>query len=370
MRKACFIARRRQFLKCFVVIILIYILFKVKNSLWREESVLETELPTLVIQRGNDHYFKRNIKLSLQTYTRNKFPWEERKQKTKSLNSLASHGQLNVHIWQDICGIDLRNLKNHVLFPKYPSRRFYVNDTKFSHALGNFHFGEKIFGYIVTKTTGDHVFQIQGDSVEFWLARNSEPSSSRLVYSGNQNFHTRTFDLLLMAKMKYYFELLHKKSDKEDNFKLLWKTPGASTFVEINGYNIATILSDIYLQDGEIDNYSEELNVAVIHKKQKFPMLNKDEKYRNNLYKLPIIPNEAVKNVLPSCEYSPSYIVHHQLKNYKGVWETHYNSLYPVDDTNVTRNGWICLGNDPIRKNEALDVVKMYMNYFQKACSR
>ena len=83
--------------------------------------MLETELPTLVIQRGNDHYFKRNIKLSLQTYTRNKFPWEERKQKTKSLNSLASHGQLNVHIWQDICGIDLRNLKNHVLFPKYPS---------------------------------------------------------------------------------------------------------------------------------------------------------------------------------------------------------------------------------------------------------
>jgi hypothetical protein len=130
--------------------------------------------------------------------------------------------------------------------------------------------------------------------------------------------------------------------------------------------DITAKLLDSYLRNGEVDGNGSYLEIPNIHRKIKFPILSEKEQQRNDLFKLAMISDHVVKDVLTSCKYKPSYIVDHTLTNYKGVWETHYNSLYPIDDTNVTRGGWVCLGNDELKQEEAVQIVGQYMKYLEK----
>ena len=330
----------------------------------------EPGLPILVAQRGNDHYFRAKPQLSPEKLFKQKLEWEKKKQ-TSSTRREVIFGKLNVHIWEEICGEDLNSLKNHILFPNFPSRRIYTKTTEFTYGKGNYAYGERIFGYILPKFTGLYSFYILGASVEVWISTDAVPFSSKQMYKSipNKKNLDGTFEVKLIADQKCYLEILHKKGRHDEDFVFKWKAPGSSDFVELSGSDISVQLLDDYLGNGEIDSNTPSLEIPVIHRKILFPVLSKQEKLRSNLSLLPLIPNNVVLDVLPTCEYKPSYIVNRKLINYQGVWETHYNSLYPVDKTNLTRDGWICLGNDALNKQEAVDIVKEYMKSLEQKYS-
>ena len=359
--------RRRQILKYLTLVFAVFLILKLFSR--SEAPSEEPGLPILVAQRGNDHYFRAKPRLNSETYSKKTLQWERRKQVSSSTPEVT-YGKLNVHIWEEICANDLNSLKSHVLFPKFPSRRFHTKTTRFTHGMGNYDYGERIFGFLLPKSTGVHNFRILGESVEVWIGNYADPSSSKRVY---QNAVSRDsvgrFELKFLANSKYYVEILHKKGSKDDDFALTWKVPGSSNYVELSGSDISVALSDDYLRNGEVDCNDTNLEIPGIHRKIRFPMLNEQEHQRNDLFKLPLISNEVVKNVLTSCDYKPSYIVDHTLTNYRGVWETHYNSLYPIDETNVTRGGWVCLGNDALEEEEAIQIVEEYMKSLDKTHS-
>ena len=362
-----FLPRRRQILKYFALILAVFIIVRLFSK--SETPSEEPGLPILVAQRGNDQYFRAKPPLNLETYSKQHtdMQWEMRKQASSS-TSEVTYGKLNVHIWGEICGYDLNSLKNHVLFPKYPQRRFYTHTTGFTHGIGNNDFGERIFGFLLPKSTGLYSFRILGKSMEVWIGKNADPLSAELVYQNSLSPNSvGKFELKLVAKNKYYIEILHKKDNQDDDdFALKWKVPGSSHFAEISGSDISVKLLDAYLRNGEVDSNESNLEIPTIHRKIRFPILNEQEQQRNDLFKLPLIPDKVVKNVLTSCDYKPSYIVDHTLTNYKGVWETHYSSLYPIDETNVTRGGWVCLGNDGLKEREAVQIVEEYIKSLDK----
>jgi hypothetical protein len=347
---------------------LVFGLFVILKLFSRSEIASEESgLPILVSQRGNDHYFRAKPQLNSETFFKPTLRWEERKQLSLSKPEVA-YGKLNVHVWEEICGHDLNSLKNHVLFPKFPSRRFYTSTTLFTHGTRNYDYGERIFGYLRPKSSGIHKFHVLGKSIEVWIGQNADPSTAKLVYQDlNAKDGIGNFEMEFAANnIKYYIEILHKKGKEDGDFALRWKIPGGSNYVELSGLDITAKLLDSYLRNGEVDGNGSYLEIPNIHRKIKFPILSEKEQQRNNLFKLAMISDHVVKDVLTRCKYKPSYIVDHTLTNYKGVWETHYNSLYPIDETNVTRGGWVCLGNDELKQEEAVQIVGQYMKYLEK----
>lgn len=355
-----FCPRRRQLLKYLALFFAIYFILRVLFRIETRED--KSGPPILVSQRGNEHYFTTKALLNLKIYDSKHHLQSKGREKDISTESQVTYGKLNVHTWSEICGDDINSFKNHVLFPKFPSKRFYAQTTRFHHGAANFDYGERIFGFLQPKLTGSHSFRILGRSLEVWIGIDSGPLSPKLVYKSS-NLHDTfgEFKLTFVAGTKYYIEILHKKGVLEGKFSLTWKIPGSSKFVELSGSDIAVKLLDKYLQNGEVDSDEHVMEIPEIHGKPLFPKLNKQEQHRDELYKLPLVADKIIKDVLPSCVYKPSYLVDHPITNFKGVWETHYNSLYPIDQTNVTRDGWVCLGNDVLDKNNAIQIVKAYM---------
>ena len=357
------LSRKTRLFFYFCLFLALYITCRVLFA--HKETFENPELPQLVIQKGNDHYLKRNVHLSSSVLQRKPYEWQTIKHVVGGSNE--EFGKLNVHIWAEICGKKLQSLRNIVLFPQYPSRRFYTKTTAFSHGQGNYNYGERIFGYLHPKKTGLYSFKVYGISIEVWMSSDANPNHSKLVVKKASNNKHGSVDMEMTAGEKYYMEILHKKGIQDHQFELKWKSPGSSQYLEISGVDISRVYNDNHLWKGQVD--SDELieRILAVHKKDPFPVDDNIEQARSNLHRLPLISDTVLKDVLPMCEYKPSYLVDFDVRNYRGVWETHYNSLYPIDRTNVTQDGWICLGNDVLQERKAVEVVEQFVDALNKA---
>ena len=355
--------RKSRLFFYFCLFLALYITYRVLFA--QKETFENPELPQLVVQEGNDHYLKRNVHLGSSVHQRKPYEWQTIKQVVGGSNE--EFGKLNVHIWAEICGEKLQSLRNNVLFPQYPSRRFYTKTTVFSHGQGNNNYGERIFGYLHPKETGLYSFRVYGISIEVWMSSDANPNHSKLVVKKASDNKHGSVDMEMTAGEKYYMEILHKKGIKDHWFELKWKSPGSTQYLEISGADISRVYNDNHLWKGQVDSDEFIERILAVHKKDPFPENDDIEQARANLHQLPLISDTVLKDVLPTCEYKPSYLVDFDVRNYRGVWETHYNSLYPVDRTNVTRDGWICLGNDVLQERKAVEVVEQFVNALHKA---
>ena len=347
---------------------LFLVAFVVLKLLFSYDAGSDTEVPHLIVQKGNDHFFRANIS----TFPKPKsFISSWRQKGTGTGHSLEKFGKLNVHIWEEICGESLGSLRNHALFPNLPSRRTRIKKTVFFHSEKNQDFGERIFGFLHPKRSGVHSFRVRGASFEVWISTDSNPLNSRLISrqesKENVDITTVVFELLLENKDPRYIEILHKKGQKYYRFVLQWKAPGSLHYSELSGTDISLMLDDQYLSHGQVDVDLPIQTIPHIHRKDPFPAYDSFEKPRATLHQLPILDGSWLDGILPTCEYKPSYIVDRVLRYYHGVWETHYSSLYPVDKSNLTRLGWISLGNDELAKEKALAVVAKFMEALNKA---
>uniref|UniRef100_A0A8C1FZC7 Beta-1,4-N-acetylgalactosaminyltransferase n=1 Tax=Cyprinus carpio TaxID=7962 RepID=A0A8C1FZC7_CYPCA len=243
-------------------------------------------------------------------------------------------GQANLHVFEDWCGSSISQLRKNLHFPLYPHTRTTVKKIAVAPKWKNY--GLRVFGFIHPYKDGDFQFSIASDdNSELWLSSDESPLNARiLVYVGQHGsewtapgefskFRSQTSKpVRLMSSRRYYFEVLHKQDDRgSDHVEV-----GVSTDLKMNSvHHIPQTLASHSLALRV--NHRTEIHTA--------DMLKPDP--RDTFYKIPMIDQSRLENVLPSCVYSPTYVVKDfPIARYQGLQFVYLSYVYPNDFTRLT----------------------------------
>jgi len=289
-------------------------------------------------------------------------------------NYSTSTGSLNAHMWYGICGMNVDILRNWPHFPYFPDKRSFVSEFRKAQVLNTRDNGERIFGFVHPQVSGMYRFAITSDDTsELWLSKNEDPASSEMiarVYSPHGSAWTEEGDykkypeqiskeILLHAGKKYYIESLSKQGAGAAHVAVLWSYE-KSTF---------EIVSSKYFSSFSQENTDHEAIPlhAGKHGKRKLP----SKSYSYYFSRLPFISRKEYINLIPTCSYSPSFLVRRKLKQYQGVTLTTLSQVFPHDDTNMLRFGknvpedeWL-KPNALVDKNIAKSVVEKFVDSLQ-----
>ena len=68
---------------------------------------------------------------------------------------IAAVGALNIHVWREVCGSTIQNLRQYLLFPHYPDEMFMkLNMLKFQIIDSTIDYGQRIFGFLHVQAPG------------------------------------------------------------------------------------------------------------------------------------------------------------------------------------------------------------------------
>ena len=262
-------------------------------------------------------------------------------------DSSTSTGKLNVHMWYEICGTSVDILRNWPRFPYFPDKRSFISQFRKTQVWNMKDNGERIFGFVHPQVSGMYKFAITSDDTsELWLSSNEDPTSSEMiarVYSPHASAWTEEGDykkypdqiskeILLHAGKKYYIESLSKQGSGASHVAVYWSY-GNSTF---------EIISSKYLSSfNAIDN--QEFSHPHAGKQRNITLQSKSNSYHFN--RLPLISRKEYISLIPSCSYSPSFLLRGTIKRNQGVWIAmeHESQVFPRDDTDmvqIRRDGW------------------------------
>ena len=250
-------------------------------------------------------------------------------------------GSLNVHMWSEICGMSVDTLRNWPHFPYFPDKRTFISEFRRTQRSNVQNSGERIFGFVHPQVSGMYKFAITSDDTsELWLSRNEDPASSEMiarVYSPHGSAWTEEGDykkypeqiskeILLYADQKYYIESLSKQGSGATHIAVYWSYRN-TTF---------EIISSRYLS-----NFSAKSNQETIPRHpggQNISFHNKSNLYY--FYRLPLFNKKDYINSIPSCPYSPSFLVRRKLNKYEAAWNWMANESYvfPQDDTDMIKS--------------------------------
>ena len=289
--------------------------------------------------------------------------------------STKSPGTLNVHMWSAVCGRNVDVLRNWPHFPYFPDKRSFISEFRKTQVAANVqNSGERIFGFVHPQVSGMYKFAITSDNTsELWLSRNEDPASSEMiarVYSPHGSAWTEEGDykkypeqiskeILLHAGKKYYIESLSKQGSGAAHVAVFW-CHRDSTF---------EIISSKYLSNFSQENTGQESIPPHAGKHGRRTLRNKS--YLYYFSRLPFISREEYINLIPTCSYSPSFLVHKKLKRYQGVTLPNLSQVFPQDDTNMLRSGqnlsddeWF-KPNALVDNNTAKSVTEKFINSLQ-----
>ena len=260
-------------------------------------------------------------------------------------------GNLNLHVWNDLCGLDVDRLRETPLFPHHPNESLFLRNVGTSHEGDNY--GQRIIGFIAPSVTGRYEFAISSDDTsELWLSFDEKPSNLHLiasVFSPKESTWTNdavftkyptqhTRNITMMANKKYFVEVLHKQGYGRGHVKVYWKKLGFLKLERITGQYLHTYYNDRKANgSGFVEQDLERMNTWT-------PSHTKQEKYKGsnlraqfNYTSLPLFNRTLLRGVLPTCDYKPSYIVETTLKRYAGVRLVKFSSVFPNDNTVLHR---------------------------------
>ena len=289
-------------------------------------------------------------------------------------DSTKSPGSLNAHMWSVICGTSVDILRNWPNFPYFPDKRSFISEFRKTQVANVENSGERIFGFVHPQVSGMYKFAITSDNTsELWLSRNEDPASSEMiarVYSPHGSAWTVEGDykkypdqiskkLFLHAGKKYYIESLSKQGSGATHVAIYWSY-GNSTF---------EIISSKYLSSFSERNTDHESIPRHAGKHGKRTLQSKSYLYYFN--RLPFLSRKEYTNLIPTCPYSPSFLVRKKLKRYEGVTLTNLSQVFPQDETNMSPSRQVLSEDEWLKPNALVDnntaksVVGKFINLLQ-----
>ena len=279
-----------------------------------------------------------------------------------------SPGRLNVHVWSEICGTRVDNLRNSPHFPYSPYKSYSIPDFYIikPHDIRNS--GERIFGFVHPHLSGVYKFAIvSNDASELWLSANEDPASSQMIahafsphasawaVEGDYKEYPDQIseEIFLWAGSKYYIETLSKPGSRVTHVAVYWSYGSSSAF---------EIISSKYLSNFSKNNYSGAIPPHA--GKQSKSLLQSKSKLFYYFNRLPFVNRQEYTGVIPTCLYNPSFLVRRKLRQYEGVWLPKPSLVFPDDDTDMFKSAlkpnW-SKPNPTVDRNTVESVVNMLM---------
>uniref|UniRef100_A0AAR2JMF9 Beta-1,4-N-acetylgalactosaminyltransferase n=1 Tax=Pygocentrus nattereri TaxID=42514 RepID=A0AAR2JMF9_PYGNA len=261
-------------------------------------------------------------------------------------------GQANLHVFEDWCGSSVSQLRKNLHFPLFPHTRTVVKKLAVAPKWKNY--GLRIFGYIHPYKDGDFQFAVASDdNSEFWLSSDESPLNARLlVYVGQlgsewtapgefTKFRSQASKSVhLIASRRYYFEILHKQDDKGSDHVEVGVSHIIAHFIPLS--SPLCVKDESSLKMNSVDHIPQTLashsrvsGEAETSSRHGADMLKPDP--RDTFFKTPMIDPSRLENVLPSCLYSPTYVVKDfPIARYQGLQFVYLSFVYPNDFTRLT----------------------------------
>ena len=288
----------------------------------------------------------------------------------------------NVAIWEDLCGYDMRSLKEFPLFPHAPAVRLKTRRLQMHFTRGFENFGLRIYGFLSPKESGSYNFNLATSGTsELWISLDSNPENSKLianVTSGITWKYERNA-IPLSAGKRYYMEILLKNGRRLgwglDFMHLKWRSSKwkedelrdipSNVLIEFEDDQNSNLVGEIKSHSLLSEQEVSENNILPMHIQHRDPsFVNEQVKRRTEIYHLPFIREEDTLDLFPPCQYNPSYIVKKPLERYQSMWETHYTAIYPYDYSEIVGSRYmygsedfISLGNNQMDENTAKKIV-------------
>ena len=274
----------------------------------------------------------------------------------KSTTTLTKRGLLNLHLFSDTCASDLNILCNFPMFPKAPDTRLLLNTTKVTKGSTRGRgAGLRLFGYITPTTSGLYMFTVKFCDAEVWLSQNENWRHSRKIWDAK---NPSKQEIGLIAGNNYFIEVVATCFRQRNQIQLLWKTPAGSVFEIINGTFLSPFVDDSGLNSKIYDGLLPDSPVCTSRRyKTTYFQVHQEISY---------LSHEEVQDILPYCDYHPSYTVKKRIKHYQAIKSYHVHTfVYPFPDDKILQNA----NNWPLDKDEALEVVRIFMESFEEKMS-
>ena len=302
---------------------------------------------------------------------------------TSVLVNAATQEYLNVAIWEEICGHDMRTLKEFPVFPHGPSTRSRTQTLRLNFTPEFEDFGLRIFGFLSPNESGNYSFYLASSGTsELWISSDFNPQNSKLIANmttaGVSWKYGDLYSVPMLAGEHYYLEVLLKHGSyrgHSHHVHVTWRS------LSWEQHEPKEIPSNVFIpfENDSIDfNRSRTLDreaevVLPIHLKHHDPsFVNKEVQRRAEMYSLPFINERDSQNLFPPCDYNPSYLVKGPLERYAGIWEMHYSSIYPNDHGDIVESkpdgvgDFISFGNDPLDEKTAKAIVSQVWEQIQR----
>ena len=250
--------------------------------------------------------------------------------------------QLSVSIWQDLCGGEVKVLRNSPLYPSYPSEKKIIREfSEFQIEDNKVEYGQRITGFLNPVMNGSHRFAIASDdSSELWLSPSENPEEKQLIASvfveGATGWTRKneidkypnqiSRDIKLRTGSRYYIEVIHKQGEGDGFVQVFWSNPGVTDFKLICSECLSPFSADDFVVSPKQDAMNQLLanRHAISWKKY------------SRFFTLPLISNVGY---LPQCKYQSSFIPKDKLDKYNGRFLVYLSNVFPQDDTFMENKG-------------------------------
>lgn len=292
-----------------------------------------------------------------------------------SLNVLNDRDQartsgLNAHVWYDVCASSVKSLCNYPLFPQAPNKRTLITTTDLSRVQDNY--AQRIFGILHPPRTGKYRFAISSDDFsELWLSPSEDPSKAVLIcsvkeWSGRDEFQRWPSQISkqvdLQENRKYYIEIIHVQFGGDEFIKVVWSVPGRrAVFKAIHSDSTSLFFNDT---GSPLHNYFTAPPSAACDSRSHHQHNSEPEVKGMPVY----LPHEALADVLPYCDYKPSYLQKNKIpdvpQNVYAFLNSHYfpvDSFPPIEYKEVV-NPFSAFGNHELDIMAAQKAAKLYMD--------
>lgn len=221
---------------------------------------------------------------------------------------------INVHTWYDFCPSPLQVLCYHPLFPMAPDEKAVTSALDVTRS--NTMYAQRMFGFLHPPKNGKYKFAISSDDFsELWLSKGEDPSKAVLICSLDEwttkdNFRQSPLqvsdEIELKKDRKYFIEILHAQLMGSDFVQVAWSVPGTprDKFETISTESLSLFFND----SGTLHNYDMAPDSPACKSRphhRAYRHSTRREVKATPLY----LSHEMVRDVLPYCEYTPSYLM-------------------------------------------------------------